>query len=82
MHQKDIPLGKNSNYVEEYTPSLLFPIPRAQGRGKMAMPPFRGFDLWRAYELTFLAPNGLPQCYMASIKVPCTSPYIVESKSL
>lgn len=82
MHQKDIPLGKNSSYVEEYTPSLLFPIPRAQGRGKMAMPPFRGFDLWRAYELTFLAPNGLPQCYMASIKVPCTSPYIVESKSL
>lgn len=82
MSHQDIPLGKATNYLEEYTPSVLFPIARAQGRSKLAMPPFRGYDLWRVYELTYLAPNGLPQCYMATIKVPCTSPYISESKSL
>ncbi len=82
MSNQDIPLGKAVNYLEEYTPSVLFPIARAQGRSKLALPQFRGYDLWRVYELTYLAPNGLPQCYMATIKVPCTSPYIIESKSL
>lgn len=82
MSNHQLLLGKSTSYYEEYNPSVLFPIARNQGRSSLMLPPFTGYDLWRIYELTFLLPNGLPQAYMATIKVPCTSPYIVESKSL
>lgn len=82
MSQPQLLLGKTTSYFEEYTPSVLFPIARNQGRSSLALPPFTGYDLWRIYELTFLGPNGLPQAHMATLKVPCTSPYLVESKSL
>ncbi len=82
MSHHQLLLGKATSYFEEYNPSVLFPIARNQGRSSLALPPFTGYDLWRVYELTFLLPNGLPQAYMATIRVPCTSPYIVESKSL
>lgn len=82
MSHHQLLLGKSTSYFEEYNPSVLFPIARNQGRSSLALPPFSGYDLWRVYELTFLLPNGLPQAYMATIRVPCTSPYIVESKSL
>ena len=82
MSNHQLLLGKSTNYLEEYTPSVLFPIARNQGRSSLALPPFTGYDLWRIYELTFLLPNGLPQAYMATLRVPCNSPYIVESKSL
>ena len=80
--QKHILLGKETTYCEEYNPSILFPIARSQGRATFQVAPFQGYDLWRVYELTYLSPNGLPQCCMATIKIPCTSPFIVESKSL
>lgn len=82
MSQAQNLLGKSTTYFEEYNPSVLYPIARDLGRSTLALPHFEGYDLWRIYELTYLNPNGLPQCYMASLKVPCTSPYIVESKSL
>ena len=82
MSNHQLLLGKSTSYYEEYNPSVLFPIARNQGRSSLMLPPFTGYDLWRIYELTFLLPNGLPQAYMATIRVPCTSPYIVESKSL
>lgn len=82
MSHNDILLGKNTRYFEEYTPSILFPIARNQGRSSLALPPFTGYDLWRVYELTYLNANGLPVAMMATLRVPCTSPYLVESKSL
>jgi len=43
--------------------------------------PFQGFDLWNAYELSWLNAKGLPKVALLRLKVPCTSPNIIESKS-
>lgn len=82
MSHHELLLGKSTTYFEEYNPSVLFPIARNQGHSSLSLPPFTGYDLWRVYELTYLNAQGLPQNKMATIRVPCTSPYIVESKSL
>ena len=82
MSHNDILLGKSTRYFEEHNPKVLFPIARNQGRSSLALPPFKGYDLWRIYELTYLQPNGLPQSVMATLRVPYNSPYLVESKSL
>jgi len=44
--------------------------------------PFAGVDLWRAWELSWLDPQGKPAIAVAEIEVPATSANIVESKSL
>ena len=44
--------------------------------------PFRGVDLWTAYELSWLDERGKPQVAIASFAVPVESPSIVESKSV
>ena len=44
--------------------------------------PFQGFDLWNAYELSWLNAKGLPKVVLLRLKVPCTSLNIIESKSL
>ena len=80
---QDSPLGQSTGYVCEYDPDQLFAISRTnswQGRG-YAEAPFLGCDIWNAYELSWLNPKGLPQVAMAECRVPCTSPFIVESKS-
>ena len=77
-------LGKSSAYVDQYDPSLLFPIPRQTKRdeiGVPAQPPFFGADLWTAYELSWLNLRGKPQVALARITVPAESTHIVESKS-
>ena len=90
-----VPLGKDVSYPKGYDASLLFPMPRLDARltldltslpaSATTMPgalPFKGFDLWNAYELSWLTAKGLPKVALLRLKVPCTSPYIVESKSL
>lgn len=77
-------LGKTSAYVDQYDPSLLFPIPRQGKRdeiGVTGQPPFFGADLWTAYELSWLNPRGKPQVALARITVPAESTHIIESKS-
>ena len=77
-------LGKATLYVDQYDPSLLFPIPRAPQRAQLGIsgqPGFFGADLWTAYELSWLNARGKPQVAMARILVPCESTHIVESKS-
>ena len=78
------PLGKASSYVDQYDPSLLFPLPRADKRSELGItgdPPFFGADLWTAFELSWLNPRGKPQLALAHFTVPCESPNIIESKS-
>jgi len=78
-------LGKNSAYVDQYDPHLLFPIPRAPKRaeiGVLTQPLFVGADLWTAFELSWLNSKGKPQVALAHITVPAESSHIVESKSL
>jgi len=79
------PLGHATGYPDTYDPAQLFPVPRAAQRAALglgAILPFAGSDLWTAYELTWLDPNGKPDVAIATIEVPATSPAIVESKSM
>ncbi len=79
------PLGKKSTFSGQYDPGLLFAIPRAESRGALGLGndlPFNGCDIWNAWELTWLGPNGVPQVVSAMIRIPAYSPNIIESKSL
>ena len=82
----ELPLGREVAYPRAYDPSLLFPIPRAQGRAALGIDdaslPFDGHDRWHAYELSWLGPRGLPAAATATFLVPAGSPRLVESKSL
>ncbi|MEM1282205.1 MAG: NADPH-dependent 7-cyano-7-deazaguanine reductase QueF [Chlamydiota bacterium] len=79
------PLGKKSLYANEYDKSLLYSIPRKINRDNIHVPeqlPFQGVDIWNAFELSWLNPKGKPMIAIAEIVIPCSSPNIVESKSL
>ena len=79
------PLGQRSAYIDQYDPTLLFPIPRAAKRDELGLQadklPFFGADLWTAYEVSWLNLRGKPQVVLVSFTIPCETPNIVESKS-
>lgn len=79
------PLGKKSDYVSVYTPSLLCPLPRRDARQALQIDentlPFRGMDVWTGYELSWLDGKGKPHVAIGEFFFPCTSPFLVESKS-
>ncbi len=89
-----VPLGKDTSYPTGYDASLLFLMPRIDARRTLGLAdlpnevttasalPFQGFDLWNAYELSWLNTKGLPKVALLRLKVPCNSPNIIESKSL
>lgn len=78
-------LGRQTEYVSVYTPSLLCPIAREQSRQTLGLQqgslPFRGVDVWTGYELSWLNAKGKPQVAVAEFQVPADSPNIIESKS-
>ena len=79
------PLGRQSTYLEQYSPGLLYAIARTGNREALGLSdelPFHGTDIWNAWELTWLDSDGLPQVGTAEIRVPAGSPNIIESKSL
>jgi len=82
----DLPLGKSSVYIDSYNPDLLRVIPRIENRlllGIKGKPlPFKGVDIWNAYELSWLDLSGKPVVAAAEIRLPCESLNIIESKSL
>jgi 7-cyano-7-deazaguanine reductase len=83
MENSPLVLGKNTTYDNEYAPSRLHRIERSLGRSAIKhLKSFYGMDIWRLYEMTYLNLNGLPKVCMGIMKVPATSKYIVESKSL
>ncbi|WP_221798781.1 NADPH-dependent 7-cyano-7-deazaguanine reductase QueF [Oceanobacter mangrovi] len=77
------PLGKQSEYKDEYDASLLFPIPRLEGRKHIAgfTGDFYGEDTWNGFEVSWLNPRGKPVVKMAEFRIPAASPNIIESKS-
>lgn len=83
---KENPLGKNVAYPEYYDPGLLVPLAREDNRRKLGIDPaalpFIGADIWNAYELSWLDTSGKPQVARGRFIFPCTSPYLIESKSL
>ncbi|MGY0557507.1 NADPH-dependent 7-cyano-7-deazaguanine reductase QueF [Lysobacter sp. A421] len=87
----DLPLGRHVDYPRVYDAALLFPIPRALGRGELGLDaaglaqadlPFIGHDRWHAYELGWLDRRGKPRVATATLTVPADSPNLIESKSL
>lgn len=81
----DLPLGKQSAYVDTYTPSLLQGIERASMREPLGIDdelPFKGADAWTGYELSWLNRRGRPEVAAVRILVPAQTPRIFESKSL
>jgi len=79
------PLGRAVAYAERYDPGLLFAVERATQRaafGLGAELPFRGADVWNAYEASWLDGDGKPQVAIATFVVPADSQRLVESKSV
>jgi len=79
-------LGKTSEYKSQYDAGLLVREPRANNRQHLNIKddslPFVGLDTWNAYEISALTKAGLPVTGVGKIVYPCSSKYIVESKSL
>jgi 7-cyano-7-deazaguanine reductase len=79
-------LGQSTPYPDQYDPSLLFPISRAENRRKLGLKddqplPFVGIDIWNAFELSWLNQKGKPQIALAEFQIPADSPHMIESKS-
>ena len=80
-----VPLGKQTQYTDQYAPQLLVAIARAPQRellGLTEVLPFVGGDLWQIYELSWLNDKGKPEVALARVAVSCDSPAMIESKSL
>jgi 7-cyano-7-deazaguanine reductase len=81
---RELLLGKHIPVVDEYTPALLYPITRTEGRARLGLGdaiPFYGVDLWHAYEMSWLEPSGKPVVRVGRFSIPASSPCMVESKS-
>ncbi len=78
------PLGQRSVYIDNYDDTLLFPISRQPKRNMIGVGqslPFKGYDIWTAFELSWLNEKCKPIVAVADIIIPCDSPNIIESKS-
>lgn len=82
--QINSPLGKKLAYRDTYTPSLLYPISRKEKRDELKIPeqlPFKGVDIWSAFEISWLNQKGKPCVALGEFVVSCASRYLFESKS-
>jgi len=80
------PLGKETQYCNQYSPELLHPLSRLAGRKSLGLSeeaclPFQGVDIWNAYELSWLNSKGKPLVRLAEFRFPADSSHIIESKS-
>lgn len=79
-------LGKETDYNFNYDSSKLFAIARKHKRDEIGidnnMLPFKGYDCWNHYEVSWLNQKGKPVVATAEIIYDCSSECIVESKSL
>lgn len=81
----DNPLGKSTAYPDKYSPDSLYPIPRWPSRSLLDIDKkllMYGFDRWRAYELSWLNPDGKPETAIGEFLFDARSANMVESKSL
>ncbi len=77
-------LGKATRYADQYDPTLLQGVPRSLNRDDLHLGedlPFTGYDIWTLYELSWLNEKGLPQVAIGEVRLPVTSPNLIESKS-
>ncbi len=83
-YEENLLLGKTTEYKSEYDPGLLCPFPRKVKRDVIGVTgelPFGGYDIWNAYEISWLNNKGKPLVAMAEFHIPCTTPNLIESKS-
>ncbi|MCP4271557.1 MAG: NADPH-dependent 7-cyano-7-deazaguanine reductase QueF [Gammaproteobacteria bacterium] len=81
----EILLGQDVSYESVYNPGLLAAVSRQQTRKAINIKqsqPFKGVDIWNAWELSWLNPRGKPQVACAMFSYSSESPHLVESKSL
>ena len=84
QHLSEIPLGKQSEYPQDYDASLLFPVARQVKRDELHITgvlPFCGEDVWNGYELSWLNLRGKPVVALGRFRVPSDSEFLIESKS-
>lgn len=85
VNDQNNPLGKSSEYVDQYNASLLFPIRRDEGWRQAGVErsdiPFFGEDIWNGYEISWLDKSGVPQVAIAEFHISAESKNLVESKS-
>ncbi|NIH15496.1 NADPH-dependent 7-cyano-7-deazaguanine reductase QueF [Serratia symbiotica] len=78
-------LGSHSDYPDHYAPALLEALPRAHGRDLIGVNehnlPSSGFDLWTAFELSWLNAKGKPVVGVGEFTLPHYSTNLIESKS-
>lgn len=85
MKNMELSLGKPTTYEFNYNPELLERVPRSWARESIGIPaslPFSGFDIWNAYEFSWLSPSGKPEIAIIELWIPCETEFLVESKSL
>ena len=79
-------LGKKSSGSEFYDKTLLVAVPRVENRRQYQIKnenlPFKGFDIWHAYEFSCLTESGIPITRVLKLKYSCNNDFLVESKSL
>lgn len=82
--KEDTFLGKKVDTRDlKYSPDILVQIPREDNRKLYGIQnDFKGVDVWRNYEVTCRGTDGKLTSYIALIKIPSDSPYIIESKSM
>jgi 7-cyano-7-deazaguanine reductase len=68
---------------EKHDKTLLVPLPRSINRAKSNIKEtdFEGFEIWHAYEMSFLYQNGMPCTGILRAYFPFDSANMVESKS-
>lgn len=75
-----------TEYVTTYMPSLLESVGRSNQRQTLGIAddalPFKGMDVWNAYEFSWLNSKGKPEVAVAQLQIPGKSAQIIESKSL
>jgi 7-cyano-7-deazaguanine reductase len=78
--------GQKATYTTTYTPSLLEAVPRVKQRSTLGITedalPFRGMDIWNAFEFSWLNTKGKPEVGLLQLQVPAKSTNIIESKAL
>ena len=70
-----IHLGKKVSGSEKYDPNLIVAIPRIENRRQYNIEnnnlPFKGFDIWHAYEFSSMTKNGIPVTILMKMKYYC-----------
>ena len=83
-YELSLPVGEKTFYKTEYDPELLCPFPRQIKRDVIGVTetlPFNGYDIWNAFELSWLNLKGKPVIAMGEFHIPCESSNLIESKS-